>query len=514
MKKYSWLGVLAVIAFLGVIFQFASPNIYDPDGFYHIRHAWLYRTEGFLNSSFPWAQYSVINKYQADIWYGFHIFITPFTYFNNLTYGIKYGAIFITITALLIFFWAVKKLSIKKPIVWTLLFFFSVPDVHYRLLMLRPHALTLALSILIFYFAAQRKYTGVFITSALIAFMHLALSWIPFLVVAIISLTYLILDKLLEIKLILSNIIGLVIGLIIRPNFIGALKIAYTQVVQLAIEKFNNTPLRFGTELKPGNSPSVLSHEILPLAILLLLAIGIVVASRKKLNLMDLEKRIGIISGIVLSFIFGVLTIFVARRGMDLFSGFSLITLGLVLSNFDFFIYKKHLELFGAISLFFISATTYNTLYYSWQYIRQAPKPDTFKESALWLKTNSQPGEIVFNTHWDNFSALFFWNQNNYYINGMDPIFQYAFDKSLYLKQYFIDIDKIFMTNSEVYTCGGNPCASEDVISVYDALKKDFKVNYVFIEPKRNPKTYQYLKIDKRFKEVFSNNSESIFQIF
>ena len=53
---------------------------------------------------------------------------------------------------------------------------------------------------------------------------------------------------------------------------------------------------------------------------------------------------------------------------------------------------------------------------------------------ALWLRGASRPGEIVFHTRWEHFATLFFWNRENRYLNGMDPIFQYQLSPALYWK--------------------------------------------------------------------------------
>ena len=81
-------------------------------------------------------------------------------------------------------------------------------------------------------------------------------------------------------------------------------------------------------------------------------------------------------------------------------------------------------------------------------YIKGLPPQDMFKEPATWLKENTNFGDIIFNTRWDNFSFLFFWNQHNHYINGMDPIFEYTFNKNLYIEHYFLEIDKILLINA------------------------------------------------------------------
>jgi len=156
---------------------------------------------------------------------------------------------------------------------------------------------------------------------------------------------------------------------------------------------------------------------------------------------------------------------------------------------------------------------TANTLYFASAYKKQAVSPNAFKESSLWLKENSNSGDIVFNVHWDNFPSLFFWNQKNYYINGMDPIFEYAFNKQLYWEHYYLDIDGMAIKNNIGYTCTSirSECSDDNMVEVYNALKNDFKAKYIFVEPSRNPKLSQYLEFDKRFKNVFKTKDESIF---
>lgn len=49
----------------------------------------------------------------------------------------------------------------------------------------------------------------------------------------------------------------------------------------------------------------------------------------------------------------------------------------------------------------------------------QCSAADRFRNAANWLVQNSNEGDIVFNTQWDEFPELFYWDQN-YYIVGMD----------------------------------------------------------------------------------------------
>src|SRR3989344_9092293 len=149
MKKMlsSPVAALLILGAIAAVFQFSFAGVADPDSLYHIIHAKIYREQGFFDSSFPWLQYSVINKYQADIWYGFHLLLIPFTFFSNGIFGIKLAGVLIAVATLAAFFAVLRKLGARWPLFWTALLFFSIPDVYYRLLMARPHNISLALAV-------------------------------------------------------------------------------------------------------------------------------------------------------------------------------------------------------------------------------------------------------------------------------------------------------------------------------------------------------------------------------
>jgi hypothetical protein len=134
--------------------------------------------------------------------------------------------------------------------------------------------------------------------------------------------------------------------------------------------------------------------------------------------------------------------------------------------------------------------------------------PNEFEEASLWLKENSQKGDIVFNLNWSKFSEMFFWNQKNYYIGGLDPIFQYIHNPSLYWKFHYLSLDMVTKK-----TCGKEECRVEDLEDTYQVLKNDFKAKYVFLEKEQNPAVFWYLGQDKRYEKRFENKKEVIFEV-
>lgn len=508
--------ILIFIAF-AFWWHFGYQNINDPDSFYHIRHAWVYRTAGLFDSSFPWTQFSVIKNLGSDLWYGFHLLLIPFTYFKDLILGLKISGVLLTAAALLIFFIILKKFGARYPMFWTMLLGFSAPDFLFRLAMIRPHLVTLILSLLLFFFLLRCKPWGVLLASFGISFFHLSLSWIAILIFGIVSIVKIISKRYLNLvsnfHLLISCFSGLIVGWLLRPNPIGAIKLAYIQVVQLMIEKFRGVPLRFGAELKPIDW-SIFTNQFIPILLLFIPAITVLswLIFRKKLSSLSADDRIAVWASLALSIIFMLLTALVARRSIDFWLGFTVIFVALIFTALTKI--KKEMAataLAGVVILGIFMA--FNSVIISGTYRAQAVPPNKFHLAALWLKDHSRPGEIVVNFHWDNFGSLFFWNSSNYYISGMDPIFQYAYDKNLYWKIYFPEIDKIIFTENQIYTCGEIRCTAEQVVDLKTALERDFKARYILVEHRRNPKLKDALDKSRGFEDVYSTETETIYEI-
>ena len=532
-------GKIAIAAFvflaLAAFYHFGYPGINDGDTFYHFRHAAIYREQGIFTTEFPWVNGSVVSKYASDIWYGFHVFLIPFTLFGDEILGMKIAGAVLTIAVLLMCFFALKLLRARHPALWTLLILFSTADMNYRLTMVRPHLLTFGLAMLIFFFAVNRRALPVLVLSALVSFFHLSLAWLSVLIALATAFAGLF-DRSLfgsksveaapqerpsVFKLFMSTAAaaaGSVIGLLLRPNPLGALKLAYVQVVRIIIEKSNGIPIRFGTELKPTDL-SIFVHQLSNVLVLFAVAaiLIVIVMRRKKFTEFSGQARAAILASFGLSIFFELLTNFVARRSMDLWIGFSVIFIALVWTRFS---EEKDIKLknylnagymIAAIALLFMLV---NTLYYSSLYRSKAFSPERFKAGSEWLALNAVPGEIVFNLHWDDFPFLFFHNRKNYYISGMDPIFEYAFDKNLYWGHYFLDIDKIYLSEGEGYSCPEFQCTAETTIPINTMLKEKFGASYVFILPARNPKVFEFLADSPKFKKVFESGSgETIFKV-
>ena len=246
----NWLRIILILTFfisISVYVNFKSENIPDPDSLYHIRHAWIYQTNGIFDSSFPWTQFSAIRIIGADLWYGFHVLLIPFTYISDLAVAIKIAAIFITFLVLASFYVALKNMDIKYSELWAIFFLFSSPAIITRMTMTRPHPLSLGLTALIFSFfypapslslpagrqaldrhsEKGRAWYGtssailVLIFSFLLSWVHSSIFWFPIIVICTIVFFQWLNNQKVDAQKFIAFILGIAGGLIARPHQIG-----------------------------------------------------------------------------------------------------------------------------------------------------------------------------------------------------------------------------------------------------------------------------------------------------
>jgi hypothetical protein len=69
---------------------------------------------------------------------------------------------------------------------------------------------------------------------------------------------------------------------------------------------------------------------------------------------------------------------------------------------------------------------------------------DYYRGGAEWMRANVAPGQMVFNTDWDDFPRLFYYDPTHAYVSGLDPT--YLFDKDPSLSKLY---EKITLGNEE-----------------------------------------------------------------
>lgn len=522
--------VLAFFLSISIYVNFKLQNISDPDSLYHIRHAWIYRTNGIFDSSFPWAQFSVIRTMGADLWYGFHIILIPLTYVNDLTIAIKLAAIFITFFVATSLYAALKNINVNFSGLWVIFFLFSSPSIITRMTMMRPHPVSLGLMALIFSFFFKGSAVLVFIFSFILSWIHSSIFWFPILVIGSLIIFQRLYGQAVNTRKIGAFWGGITAGLMIRPHPLANLKLIYIQVVDLYLSKNHELAQVIGAELRPPTWKLVYNEKwFFVVLIIALISLGWRVYKKSHAFLKekvsdDTDRKIIISSSLALMALSAVMYM-TARRAIDQLGLFITIFTGSISSLLLSFRSKAQALKKDFIVLFLcfllLSLSVYNLIHFNFGSYHSSAK---FKESALWLKENTDKGNIVFHLNWTHFPFLFFWNQNNYYINGMDPVFLLKYDEKLYRKllnmainesgdkKLYWKLDNMATSDMAGITCGYKPkqCRPETIERVSDVLKNDFHASYVFVT-QTHWAFLDYLKKNERnFQQVYKNEKEEV----
>ncbi|HVF22967.1 MAG TPA: hypothetical protein VM941_07835, partial [Pyrinomonadaceae bacterium] len=97
-----------------------------------------------------------------------------------------------------------------------------------------------------------------------------------------------------------------------------------------------------------------------------------------------------------------------------------------------------------AVVALMLSVFLFFNLRSSAEEIGRSESHDYYRAGAEWMRANIPPGQIVFNTDWDDFPRLFYFDETHYYVSGLDP--SYLFDKSPDLSRLY---DRITLGQEE-----------------------------------------------------------------
>jgi asparagine N-glycosylation enzyme membrane subunit Stt3 len=377
-----------------------------------------------------------------------------------LTYGAKLSTVFFSSVMLVCFFELLKKSKIPFPWVWVVILAIASHVFLYRLSL--PRAPVIALSFLFLgqHFILGKNYKTLAALSVLFVWLYGGFT-IFILFAALMILSRLLIEKQMDYKSAFSVSGGVIAGLLTHPYFPENIILVYTQTFSAGV----NRVVVGGGEWYPYG----------------------------------LGEWIGAHMGI--SFVFlSILTAFVCAKAKPRFDtlgwlAFLVVTFALTLNSRRFIeylipamamtsavLFRDAWEIFGEKEIFArkwtlptITGVVFFVLilFGGHQFSAATNKladprtPDRYKKAALWIKAHG-PGTTVFNTDWDDFPELFFYNAQNGYVAGLDPAFLYLYNKEMYRKWIEISNGKI----------------KEDP---YPILKDEFKAQFLFTDTDHVP---------------------------
>ena len=70
-----------------------------------------------------------------------------------------------------------------------------------------------------------------------------------------------------------------------------------------------------------------------------------------------------------------------------------------------------------------LAAVFFANVYRTSRDISESEPRNYYAQGAAWMRTNIPAGQVVFNTDWDDFPRLFYFDSSHAYVSGLDPAY-------------------------------------------------------------------------------------------
>ena len=534
-KKFQILLIFIISLIFFLFLQFSTPNLFGNDTFYHIKCADLIKSGGLIKD-FPWLKFTILHNSQyVDHHFLFHLFLVPFLSLG-LIMGPKIACALSASFIFILFFLLLDSQKIKAKFLWTVILLFGSYPFILRLNLIRAQNLSLIFLILGLFCILKRKYLWLGVISFLYVWLFDGFVLLPFLALIYSLVFYFTSKKWTSFYTFWVSFSGMILGIIINPYFPKNIHFLLTH-----LGKVITSPVSIpkGGEWYPLEFSNVLGFLIPFLLFVASVAFVLIFRFIKKKSdksgnykihgnyqnavarfIGPKEKVQKIYFLGLVSIIMFIATIF-SQRFIEYF-----IPLSLLFSVFclDYYFkqakeskspfYKKIDNLFYLIHdkltkeqfklllknkafpillglfVFVLTFFVLNVQKSTKTLLSTSPY-DKYKKASKWLIQNTGKGSIIFNVNWDDFPQLFFWNDHNYYIVGLDPTFMYEYNKDLWEKYRNI---------------------KEDLDKTANIIKEDFGSKYVFLS-ERNKELAEELDKREDFKKVYEDEKAKIYKL-
>ena len=408
------------------------------------------RTEG-LKPEFSWIPLSILNEREFyDHHFLFHVALIPFT-FGDLHLGAKWAAVTFASLAFLAVWYLFYRQRVPMAWLWALGLLGISDAFLYRMSIPRAQSLSLAVLALGLTWMLEGKYRRLAVLAFFYVWMYdafpllLALAVLHLLAVALI-------EHRLEYRPLLWIGVGITLGMFINPYFPLNLIFTYRHLLPKLMEA---TSVSVGNEWYPYETLQLLKNSLPALVAFVSGALALGLAGRK----MDLRTG----TSFLIALLFGLM-LFQARRFVEYFPPFALIFAAFAwaplfvdpqpfdqthivpmplredrpgsASQLDLPRSRLWATLQTNLSVILltlaVTAGIVKSIPATQDQIQKSKPYDLYAGASAWLVQNTPAGERVFQTDWDDFPRLFFYNTHNTYMIGLDPTYLQLYDADLY----------------------------------------------------------------------------------
>jgi len=411
--------------------EFGGPAILDNDGFYHMRWSRALREQFPHLPRFQSLPLTSLNEADyVDHHYLFHVLLMPFTFGDDMRLGAKWAAVTFSSLGILSLFGLLVAFDVRYRWAWLAPIIASSEPFLYRMSMTRAPALSLGMIGLGTYLILKRKYGWLALLSFAFVWYY---SLFPLILIlaTLHALAVYLAERRIEWRAPLASFVGIIVGLVINPYFPKNLRLLWEHVLMKATAG-SGYAVDVGVEWYPYEAWDLL--RLSALAFVIFFA-GLAAFEYRRRG-RDLKPLFFLFVSIFL-----LLLMFKSRRFVEYWPPFAALfaafTISPRLAEFDRSWFARTRELVvaalaAAITILIIGVTMVITVEQARGEMKGEANPYDYKGASEWIAANVPAGAMVFNTDWDDFPMLYYYNPNNAYVVGLDPTYLYDRDQELW----------------------------------------------------------------------------------
>lgn len=423
------LALFGLFAGLLAYVQFGTPALADNDGYYHMKMGWLIRQQG-LKPDFVWLPLSILDR---EHFYNHHmlyqIYLGLFSGDGSsaaMISGAKIASIVMPSLAFVAVWWLLRGQQVAWAALWAIALCAISEAFLYRMSQPRAQSAALLVLILALHWLLQRRYLYLLPLGFVFVWLYNAFPLILVLAAVYVAAAFLS-ERELAWRALVYPALGIALGLLINPYFPQNISFIISHVAPKVTDP---TATAVGNEWYPYQTWTLVQNSGGALALWLLGVLAVGWRGRR----FDRAQ----LTGFGLSVVFGYM-LFQSRRFVEYFPPFALIfaalTIGPLLSDWLATArsrFRLARPIAGAGLALIVGALAFQTLPEARNLMADSRPAETYADASAWLRSNTEPGSTVFQTDWDDFPRLFFYNSSNIYTAGLDPTYLELYDAQLY----------------------------------------------------------------------------------
>jgi hypothetical protein len=421
--------LLAVFIGLFAYVQFGTDALAGNDGYYHSKMGWLIRQEG-LKPDFPWLPQTILN---ADAFYDhhllYHVYLALFATTDPavdggaaLTQGTKFASILLPSLAFLAIWWLLRGQGVIFASVWASGLMGVSSAFLYRMSMPRAQSASLLVLALALHWLLKGRYRLLLPLGFVYVWLYNAFPLLLVVAGFYVAATWL-LERRIVWQALVYPAIGIGLGIAINPYFPENVSF----IISHLLPKIGESATKVGNEWYAYDTDVLLRNSGFALGVFVLGILGLGWQNKR------MDKATLVMLGTAVFFAF---LLFRARRFVEYFPAFALMFAALsmspIITNWLREKRPSFYRLAPLLMLLILAWSLSQTLRAAREDLADSKPADYYAGAALWLHANSEPGVHIFQTDWDDFTRLFFYNTDAVYTAGLDPTYTELYDAALY----------------------------------------------------------------------------------